>query len=167
MTNILTKYQYNYQVSVYWYLYLVFRFPNTDTSYFKNVLQYWYFQYFSLSVFLKNRNEIIAWFPSLGLTLLHYSWLLYLVIFINVTPFHLAALIGHLWLWQRLLGSLLCNDKWNKFAHNGSPNLALHLYTIISTKKYLYWILILQYFLDTDTASVFFRLYTDTDTSVF
>jgi hypothetical protein len=73
LTSILTKYQYTYQVSVYWYLYSVLRFPNTDTSYFKNVLEYWY------------------------------------------------------------------------------------------------WILILQYFsdTDTDTASVFFRLNTDTDTSVF
>ena len=45
--------QYTYQVSVYWYLYLVFRFPNTDsdTSYFKNVLEYWYF--FSISTFEK------------------------------------------------------------------------------------------------------------------
>lgn len=58
LTSILTKYQYTYQVSVYWYLYLVFRFPHTDTdtSYFKNVLEYWYFQYFSVSVFLKNKK---------------------------------------------------------------------------------------------------------------
>ena len=34
-------------------------------------------------------------------------------------------------------------------------------------KKYWYWILILQYFLDTDTASFFFKFNTDTDTSVF
>ena len=62
LTSILTKYQYTYQVSVYWYLYLVFRFTNTDTdtSYFKNVLEYWYFQYFSVSVFLKNKKEIIT-----------------------------------------------------------------------------------------------------------
>ena len=40
LTSILTKYQYTYQVSVYWYLYLVSMFPNTDTSYFKNVLEY-------------------------------------------------------------------------------------------------------------------------------
>ena len=38
-------------------------------------------------------------------TLLHYSWLLCLVIFKYPTPFCLAALIGHLWLWQRLLGA--------------------------------------------------------------
>ncbi len=28
-----------------------------------------------------------------------------------LTLFHLAALIGHLSLWQRLLGGLFCNDK--------------------------------------------------------
>jgi hypothetical protein len=38
--SILTKHQYTYQVSVYLYLLLVFLFPNTDTSYFKNVLEY-------------------------------------------------------------------------------------------------------------------------------
>jgi hypothetical protein len=47
-----------------------------------------------------------------------------------------------------------------------SANLVLCFYVIILPKKYWYWILILQYFLDTDTASVFFRLNTDTDTSV-
>ena len=43
------------------------------------------------------------------------------------------------------------------------------VYAIVFMIKYWYWILILQYFLDTDTgtASVFFRLSTDTDTSVF
>ena len=41
------------------------------------------------------------------------------------------------------------------------------VYAIIFMIKYWYWILILQYFLDTDTASGFFRLSTDTDTSVF
>ena len=30
-----------------------------------------------------------------------------------------------------------------------------------------YWILILQYFLDTETAAVFFILNTDTDTSLY
>ena len=42
------------RTSVHWPVYLlsisiltiVFRFPITDTSYFKNVLEYWYFQYF-------------------------------------------------------------------------------------------------------------------------
>ena len=34
-------------------------------------------------------------------------------------------------------------------------------------KGYWYWILILQFFRHTDTYSVFFRLNTDTDTSVF
>ena len=45
LTIILVKYQYTYQVSVYWYLDLVFWFSNTDTdtSYFNNVLKYWYF----------------------------------------------------------------------------------------------------------------------------
>ena len=57
LTIILGKYQYTYQVSVYWYLYLVFWFSNTDTdtSYFKNVLIYWYFSIFfliSISIFL-------------------------------------------------------------------------------------------------------------------
>ena len=63
----------------------------------------------------------------------------------------------------------MINEKWNKFDSNGSPNLVLIFYVIIFAKKYWYWILILQYFLDTDTdtASVFFRLNTDTDTSVF
>jgi hypothetical protein len=84
-----------------------------------------------------------------------------------VTPYHLAALIGHLWLWQRLLGGLFSNDKWNRFALYGSPNFVFRFYVIIFAKKYWYWILILQYFLDTDTASVFFRMNTDTDTSVF
>ena len=41
------------------------------------------------------------------------------------------------------------------------------VYEIVFMIKYWYWILILQYFLDNDTASVFFRLSTDTDTSVF
>ena len=64
---------------------------------------------------------------------------------------------------------IFSNDKWNKFASYGSNNLVLHFYVIIFAKKYWYWILILQYVLnaDTDTASVFFRLHTDTDTSVF
>ena len=57
----------------------------------------------------------------------------------------------------------------NEITSKGSPDLVLRFYAIIFMKKYWYWILILQYFLDTDTdtASVFFRLYTDTDTSVF
>ena len=50
----------------------------------------------------------------------HIFWLIY------VTPFHSAALIGHLWLWQRLLEGLFCNYKWIKFALYGSPNLVLH-----------------------------------------
>ena len=43
------------------------------------------------------------------------------------------------------------------------------IYTIIFIKKYWYWLLMLQYILDTitDTTSVFFRLNTDNDTSVF
>ena len=43
----------------------------------------------------------------------------------NVTPFHSAALTGHLWLCQRLLEGLFCNGKWNKFEWYGSPNLVL------------------------------------------
>ena len=62
-----------------------------------------------------------------------------LILRIYVTPFNLATLI------------YVC------------------VYSIIFMIKYWYWILILQYFsdTDTDTASVFFRLSTDTDTSVF
>ena len=93
---------------------------------------------------------------------------------IYLTPFHLANLVGHLWIWQKLLGELFCNDKWNNVISYGSANLVGFFYPIISPKntgseKYWYWILIFQYFLDTDTdtASVFFRLSTDTDTSVF
>ena len=83
--SILTKYQYTYQVSVYWYLYLVFRFPNTDTdtSYFKNVLEYWYFQYFSVSVFLKNKKEIITWYMIIP------------KIKCNFTPLFMAVIIDH------------------------------------------------------------------------
>ena len=47
------------------------------------------------------------------------------------------------------------------FASYGSSNLVLRFYVIIFAKKYWYWILILQYFLDTDTASEFFWLHTD------
>ena len=77
--------QYTYQVSVYWYLYLVFRFPNTDTdtSYFKNVLEYWYFQYFSVSVFLKNKKEIITWYMIIP------------KIKCNFTPLFMAVIIDH------------------------------------------------------------------------
>ena len=64
-------------------------------------------------------------------------------------PFMIMA-ICHLWLWQRLLGGLFCDDKWNNFASYGSPNLVMRFYVIILTRKYWYWILILQYFLDTD-----------------
>ena len=46
--------------------------------------------------------------------------------YMYITPFHLAALIGHLWLWQSLLKGLFCNDKGNKFASYDSPKLALH-----------------------------------------
>jgi len=93
LTSILTKYQYTYQVSVYWYLYLVFIFPNTDTdtSYFKNVLEYWYFQYFSVSVFLENKKEIITW---------------YMIILknkFNITPLLMAVIIGHV---------QICNFIW-------------------------------------------------------
>ena len=85
LTSILTKYQYTYQVSVYWYLYLVFIFPNTDTdtSYFKNVLEYWYFQYFSVSVFLKNKKEIITWYMIIP------------KIKCNFTPLFMAVIIDH------------------------------------------------------------------------
>ena len=52
--SILTKYQY----WVYWYWYFLFWFSNTgkDTSYFKNVLKYWYYSILfiiSISIFLK------------------------------------------------------------------------------------------------------------------
>jgi len=65
LTSILTKYQYTYQVSVYWYLYLVFWFSNTDTdtSYFKNVLKYWYFSIvflISISIFLFIFKELVT-----------------------------------------------------------------------------------------------------------
>ena len=85
LTSILTKYQYTYQVSVYWYLYLVFRFPNTDTdtSYFKNVLEYWYFQYFSVSVFLKNEDKIITWYMIIPKNKSNY------------TPLLMAVIVGH------------------------------------------------------------------------
>ena len=75
--------------------------------------------------------------------------------------------------WQFMImakiSRIFFSDNWNNFASYISPNLVLRFYAIIFTKKYWYWILILQYFLDTDTdtASVFFRLSTDTDTSVF
>ena len=49
-------------------------------------------------------------------------------------------------------------------------SLAFHLSNAtFFPKGYWYWILILQFFphTDTDTYSVFFRLNTDTDTSVF
>ena len=42
-----------------------------------------------------------------------------------VTPFHLAALIGHLRLEQKILGPLFWDDKWNKFASYGSSNFVL------------------------------------------
>ena len=85
LTSILTKYQYTYQVSVYWYLYLVFKFPNTDTdtSYFKNILEYWYFQYFSVSLFLKNKDKTIIWYMIIP------------KIKSNFTPLLMAVIIGH------------------------------------------------------------------------
>ena len=60
---------YTCQVSVYWYLYLIFWFWNTDTdtSYFKNVLKYWYFsiifycQYQYFSIFF---NDLVAMFEA-------------------------------------------------------------------------------------------------------
>ena len=67
----------------------------------------------------------------------------------------MAALIGHLWLWQTLLGGLFCNDKWNKFASYGIWHC---VFKQLFSRKIL--------ILDTDT-SVFFRMNTDTDTSVF
>ena len=152
LTSILTKYQYTYQVSViYWYLYLVFIFPNTDTdtSYFKNVLEYWYFQYFSVSVFLKikeNKKEIITRYNRIELWIANFldkneginkSKKKVIILRVYVTPF----------IWANLI--YVC------------------VYSIIFMIKYWYWIVILQYFLDIDTASVFFRLSTDTDTSVF
>ena len=84
-------------------------------------------------IYLWTRKYIVR------LILLHYSLLLWFVIFKHVSPFYLAALISHLWLWQRLLGGLFCNDKWNKFASYGSPNLVLRFYAIIFMKKYWYW----------------------------
>ena len=65
LTIILVNYQYTYQVSVYWYLYLVFWFSNTDTdtSYFKNVLKYWYFSIvflISISIFLFIFKELVT-----------------------------------------------------------------------------------------------------------
>jgi hypothetical protein len=53
-----------------------------------------------------------------------------------------------------------CNVKKNNFAQYDSPNMNEHFYVIIFKK-----ILILQYFLDTDPVSVFFRLNTYNDTS--
>ena len=83
LTIILIKYQYTYLVSVYWYLYLVFRFPNTDTdtSYFKKVLEYWYFQCFS--VFLKNTKELFTWYMIIP------------KIKGNFTPLLMAVITGH------------------------------------------------------------------------
>ena len=48
-------------------------------------------------------------------------------------------------------------------------SLVCLFFTLFFQKGYWYWILILQFFwhTDTDTYSVFFRLNTDTDTSVF
>ena len=99
LTSILTKYQYTYQVSVYWYLYLVFIFPNTDTdtSYFKNVLEYWYFQYFSVSVFLKIKKEIIT------------CDMIIPKIKCNFTPLLMAVTIGH---FQTCTFILLGCFKW-------------------------------------------------------
>ena len=68
--------------------------------------------------------------------------------------FYLAALVGHLWLWQKLLG-LFCNDKLNHFTSYGSPKLVMHFYVIILIRKYWYWnfsifliLILLQYFSD-------------------
>ena len=81
LTSILTKYQCTYQVSVY--LYLIFEFPNTNThtSFSKSVLDYWYFQYFSVSVFLK--KKIITWY------------MIILKIKCDFTPLLMAVTIGH------------------------------------------------------------------------
>ena len=68
--------------------------------------------------------------------------------------FYLAALVGHLWLWQKLLG-LFCYDKLNHFTSYGSPKLVMHFYVIILIRKYWYWnfsifliLILLQYFSD-------------------
>jgi hypothetical protein len=78
LTSILVKYQYTYQVSVYWYLYLVFWFSNTDTdtSYFKNVLKYWYFSMIfiiSISIFLFF-NDLVNMFEATKIVLMHFYW---------------------------------------------------------------------------------------------
>ena len=80
-------------VSVHWYLYLVFVFLNTDTdtSYFKNVLEYWYFQYFSVSVFLKNRKEITTWYMIIP------------KIKCKFTPLFMAVIIDHFQIWNSIL----------------------------------------------------------------
>ena len=79
LTSILTKYQYTYQVSVYWYWYFLFWFSNTDTdtSYFKNVLKYWYFSIIfivSISIFLNFFNDLVTMFEATKIVLMHFYW---------------------------------------------------------------------------------------------
>jgi hypothetical protein len=69
-----------------------------------------------------------------------------------------------------LLGGLFCNDKLTLL--HTVVLIWYCVFTSFFSRKNTdteYWILILQYFSDTDndTASVFFRLNANTDTSVF
>ena len=74
--------------------------------------------------------------PRICVTLLHYSGLLWLVIFKYVCKSILLGCFNWLFMiMAKVIRRTFFTDKWNNFASYGSPNLVMRFYVSILTRK--------------------------------